>query len=353
MTDNNRDHRPPGFETLAIHAGASPDEKTGARNVPIYQTTAYVFDDADHAASLFNLQTFGYIYTRLTNPTVSALEEKVAALENGRGAVACSSGHAAQMLAMFVLMNPGDNFVAFAQPLRRLDHPVHAHVQEVRLALQFRRPGRPGELPRRHRRADQGNLSGSARQPRRHRRRPRTHRRDRKRGRYPADRRQHHGDALPVPALRLGRGHRDPLDDQVPRRPRHVHGRHRGGERQVRLGAKRQVPGADRARSGLSRPHLLRDLRRLRLLDQGEGGGAARSRPGAGAPERLQHHHRHREPAGAHGPAPAERPGGGGIPRRPPRRRVGQLRRAEIEPVSRAGEEIPAQGARLGLHPSA
>ena len=110
--DNRNDPRPPGFETLAIHAGASPDEKTGARNVPIYQTTAYVFDDADHAASLFNLQTFGYIYSRLTNPTVSALEEKVAALEDGRGAVACASGHAAQMLAMFVLMNPGDNFVA-------------------------------------------------------------------------------------------------------------------------------------------------------------------------------------------------------------------------------------------------
>ena len=112
MTDNTNDPRPPGFETLAIHAGAAPDEKTGARNVPIYQTTAYVFDDADHAASLFNLQTFGYIYSRLTNPTVSALEEKVAALEDGRGAVACASGHAAQMLAMFVLMNPGDNFVA-------------------------------------------------------------------------------------------------------------------------------------------------------------------------------------------------------------------------------------------------
>lgn len=112
MTDNPNAPRPPGFETLAIHAGASPDEKTGARNVPIYQTTAYVFDDADHAASLFNLQTFGYIYSRLTNPTVSALEEKVAALEDGRGAVACASGHAAQMLAMFVLMNPGDNFVA-------------------------------------------------------------------------------------------------------------------------------------------------------------------------------------------------------------------------------------------------
>ena len=102
----------PGFETLAIHAGAAPDPTTGARSTPIYQTTAYVFDDVDHAASLFNLQSYGYIYSRLTNPTVSVLEERVAALEGGRGATACASGHAAQMLAFFALMEPGDAFVA-------------------------------------------------------------------------------------------------------------------------------------------------------------------------------------------------------------------------------------------------
>jgi O-acetylhomoserine (thiol)-lyase len=101
-----------GFETKAVHAGARPDPTTGARNVPIYQTTSYVFDDVDHAASLFNLQTFGYIYSRLTNPTVAALEERVASLEGGRGAVAASSGHAAQLLAFFTLMEPGDEFVA-------------------------------------------------------------------------------------------------------------------------------------------------------------------------------------------------------------------------------------------------
>ncbi len=105
-------YKPPGFETRAIHSGAAPDPTTGARNVPIYQTNSFVFDDVDHAASLFNLQTFGYIYSRLTNPTVSALEEKVAALENGRGAVATSSGHAAQLVAFYVLMEPGDRFVA-------------------------------------------------------------------------------------------------------------------------------------------------------------------------------------------------------------------------------------------------
>ena len=87
MKNKPKQSKPPGFETLAIHAGASPDPTTGARNVPIYNSTAYVFDDVDHAASLFNLQTFGYLYSRIGNPTVSALEEKVAALENGRAAV--------------------------------------------------------------------------------------------------------------------------------------------------------------------------------------------------------------------------------------------------------------------------
>jgi len=102
----------PGFETLAIHAGAAPDPTTGARSTPIYQTTAYVFDDVDQAASLFNLQSYGYLYSRLTNPTVSVLEERLAALEGGRGAVCTASGHAAQMLAFFAFMEPGDQFVS-------------------------------------------------------------------------------------------------------------------------------------------------------------------------------------------------------------------------------------------------
>ena len=101
-----------GFDTLQIHAGARPDPATGARQVPIYQTTAYVFRDADHAAALFNLQEVGYIYSRLTNPTVAALQERIATLEGGVGAVCCSSGHAAQIMALFPLMGPGCNVVA-------------------------------------------------------------------------------------------------------------------------------------------------------------------------------------------------------------------------------------------------
>ncbi len=101
-----------GFDTLQVHAGTAPDTATGARQVPIYQTTAYVFRDADHAAALFGLQEVGYIYSRLTNPTVSALANRIAALEGGVGAVCCSSGHAAQIMALFPLMGPGLNIVA-------------------------------------------------------------------------------------------------------------------------------------------------------------------------------------------------------------------------------------------------
>ena len=99
-------------ETLAIHAGQIPDAATGARALPIYQTTSFVFDSAEHAASLFNLQTFGNIYSRLSNPTVAALEERVAALEGGRAAVASASGMAAEAMALMTLLQSGDHVVA-------------------------------------------------------------------------------------------------------------------------------------------------------------------------------------------------------------------------------------------------
>ena len=108
----NQKPRESGFETRAIHAGAQPDPYTGARITPIYQSTAFVFDSVDHAASLFNLQTFGYIYSRLTNPTVSVFEERIANLEGGRAAVATASGHSAQFLAFVTLLEAGDEFVA-------------------------------------------------------------------------------------------------------------------------------------------------------------------------------------------------------------------------------------------------
>ncbi|MEO8346287.1 MAG: O-acetylhomoserine aminocarboxypropyltransferase/cysteine synthase family protein [Betaproteobacteria bacterium] len=100
------------FDTLCLHAGQIPDAATGARALPIYQTTSFVFDSADHAASLFNLQTFGNVYSRISNPTVAALEERIAALEGGRAALAASTGMAAQMLALLTLCRQGDHIVA-------------------------------------------------------------------------------------------------------------------------------------------------------------------------------------------------------------------------------------------------
>lgn len=106
---------PPKFATLAVHAGAAPDPSTGARVTPIYQTTSYVFNDADHAAALFGLEAFGNIYTRITNPTEAVLEGRVAALEGGTAALAVASGHAAQFLAFHTLLEPGDEFIAGRQ----------------------------------------------------------------------------------------------------------------------------------------------------------------------------------------------------------------------------------------------
>ena len=101
-----------GIETLCLHAGQIPDPATGARAVPIYQTTSFVFDSAEHAASLFNLQTFGNVYSRLSNPTVAVLEERIAALEDGRAAICTSSGMSAEMVAMLTLCRQGDHIVA-------------------------------------------------------------------------------------------------------------------------------------------------------------------------------------------------------------------------------------------------
>lgn len=101
-----------GFDTLSLHAGQIPDAATGSRAVPIYQTSAYVFDSPEHAASLFNLQTFGNVYSRLSNPTVAVFEERVAALEGGRAAVATGSGMAAQMIALLNVCEAGDDIVA-------------------------------------------------------------------------------------------------------------------------------------------------------------------------------------------------------------------------------------------------
>ena len=212
---------PFGFDTLQIHAGAKPDPSTGARQVPIYQNTAYVFRDADHAAALFNLQEVGYIYSRLTNPTVMALAERLAVLEGGVGAVCTSSGHAAQLMALFPLMLPGDNIISsnrlYGGTVTQFSHTIRRFGWSARFADtdDLGCAGGAGG------RADAGDLL----------------RVDRQSGRVcygyscgcgggeaargAADRRQHLGDPIPLPADRAGRGHRGAFDHQVPDRQRH------------------------------------------------------------------------------------------------------------------------------------
>lgn len=133
MTDS-----PMGFDTLQIHAGAKPDPATGARQTPIYQNTAYVFRDADHAARLFNLQELGFIYSRLTNPTVMTLAERLTALEGGVGGVCTSSGHAAQIMALFPLMLPGDNIIAsnrlYGGTITQFSHTIRRFGWSARFA---------------------------------------------------------------------------------------------------------------------------------------------------------------------------------------------------------------------------
>jgi O-acetylhomoserine (thiol)-lyase len=128
----------PGFSTLSIHAGAKPDPTTGARITPIYQSTAFVFDDVDHAAALFGLQAFGNIYTRITNPTTAVLEERVAALEGGSAALGVASGHAAQALIFHSLMMPGDEFIAstklYGGSINQFNHAFKSFGWQVKWA---------------------------------------------------------------------------------------------------------------------------------------------------------------------------------------------------------------------------
>ena len=130
----------PGFATLSIHAGAKPNPTTGARVTPIYQTTSFVFDDVDHAAALFGLQTFGNIYTRIGNPTCAVLEERVAALEGGTAGLAVASGHAAQVTRDARAHDARRRTRCVKKALRRLDQPDEPLLQKFRLEGRLGRP---------------------------------------------------------------------------------------------------------------------------------------------------------------------------------------------------------------------
>src|SRR2546430_7510573 len=139
--------KPPAFETLSLHAGQHPDPVTGARAVPIYQTTSYVFQDSEHAAALFNLERAGHIYTRISNPTTAVLEERLAALEGGVGAICTASGMAALHPAIATLPNAGDHIVASSSLYGgRLQLPTPT-LPRFRLTPPFRQPRALGGFP--------------------------------------------------------------------------------------------------------------------------------------------------------------------------------------------------------------
>ena len=295
MTD-----RMPGFNTLAIHAGAAPDAATGARATPIYQTTSFVFDDVDHAASLFGLQAFGNIYSRIGNPTCAVLEERVAALEGGTAALAVASGHAAEFLTMHALMQPGDEFVAasklYGGSINQFNHSYKNFGWNVVLG----RLRRPVELRGRRHAAHQGHLRRVDRQSGRRHRRPRGDRRDREAPQHSAHRRQHDGLALPDPALRVRRRHRRAFGDEVLGRARQLDRRRDRRRRLVQLGRRRPLSDAVEAAARIRRHGARRDLRQLRLRDRDAGARPSRHGAGAVALQRLPDPAGHRDPAAAH-----------------------------------------------------
>ena len=218
-----------GFATNALHAGQRPDAETGARAVPIYQTTSYVFDDTAHAAALFNLQRFGNIYTRIMNPTTAAFEERMAALERGVGALAVGSGQAAQFIALSSLLEAGDEIVAAKTLYGGTYTQFDVAFRRFGIQTTFVDPDDPENFraaitPRT--RVLYGETIGN---PRMNVLRHRGRRRRRARKQPAAGHRQHLRLALPLPADRARRRHRGAFGHQVHRRTRHLDRRHHRG----------------------------------------------------------------------------------------------------------------------------
>ncbi|CAB3763980.1 O-succinylhomoserine sulfhydrylase [Paraburkholderia humisilvae] len=153
------------FDTLALHAGAAPDPATGARATPIYQTTSFSFHDTDHAAALFNMERAGHVYSRISNPTVAVFEERVAALENGAGALGTASGQAALHLAIATLMGAGSHIVAVQRAVWRIAQSAQLHAAALRDRHHLRQARRSRWLARRTAAEYAAAVRRNARQP--------------------------------------------------------------------------------------------------------------------------------------------------------------------------------------------
>ena len=229
MTDNRASRR------LPCMRAPSPIRRPVRAPRPIYQTTAFVFDDVDHAASLFGLQAFGNIYSRIGNPTCAVLEERVAALEGGTAALAVASGHAAEFITFHTLMQPGDELIAATKLYGGSINQFNHAYKNFGWTARFADPDDPCGLRGRAVAEDQGHLRRVDRQSRRRDRRYRGDLEDRQEGQCAAHRRQHDGDPLSVAPLRAWRRHRRAFGDQVPGRPRQLHRRRDRRRRQVQL----------------------------------------------------------------------------------------------------------------------
>ena len=305
------EERSPGFNTLAIHAGAQPDPATGARVTPIYQTTAYVFDDVEHAANLFGLKAFGNIYTRIMNPTQAVLEERVAALEGGTAALAVASGHAAQMIVFHTLCQPGDEIVAarklYGGSINQLGHSFKSFGWNVKWAdtddlatfeaaisprtkaVFIESIANPGGIV-----TDIEAIAAIAH-----------------RAGVPLIVDNTMATPYLIRPLEFGADIVVESPHQVHGRPRQFHGRRHRRRGHVRLVAGRAVPDAVGAAAGVSRRQAARDVRQLRLRDRLPGAGPARPRAGDLAVQRLPDPHRHGDAAAAHAAALRQRAGGG------------------------------------------
>ena len=336
------------IETLCLHAGQLPDTATGSRAPPIYQTTSYVFDDADHAASLFNLQTFGNIYTRLMNPTTAMFEERMAALEGGRAAVATASGMSAQMTAFLTLLQAGDHVVSSSKLYGGSYSQLDVNFPKLGIETTFVDPDDPENFARAIRdntRVLYAETIGN----------PLINVLDIE----PVAAIAHDAglplmidNTFPTPYLcrpiEWGAGHHHPLRDQVHRRARDFNRRRGRRVRKVPVG-QRQVPGHDGALARLPRGAVLRDLRRLRFHDARALRDAAHLRPVAEPVQLLPVPARARDASRAHGSALWECARRRPLPRNPPAGGLGELSGTRIEPVARTGAEVPAEGGELDI----
>ena len=224
------------FETRQIHAGQSPDPTTGARALPIYQTTSYAFRDTEHAANLFGLKEFGNIYTRIMNPTNDVIEQRLASLEGGVAALLLASGSAATTLAIFNVAETGDHVVSSPSLYGGTYNLFHYTLPKLGIEVSFVEDPDDADSwhaadPTEH----QGVLRRDDLQPEAGRARHRGRRRRRARERRPVDRRQHRADAVPDPSARMGSRRRRALCDEVPRWSRHLSRRRDRRRRNVRL----------------------------------------------------------------------------------------------------------------------